>query len=248
MSTIHVCSWNATGLMSSALYLSDLLDSEIIDICGISEHWLYPTDLHFLNSINPNYTSLGICDSDLNVYRNRSVGKGGVALLWKKKLNQSISPLCIESDKIVGIQLQLSRDTFVYILQVYLPCSNHRIEQFREHIEQLFNLISMLSQLGSVILMGNFNAHLNGSRYIRQIDRRGQDLYDLMSQVGMFNVTTSSLCEGTSTSYVSYDKRHESLIDHVLITADLVQSIFSCRILDDDCLYRVTVQYVLSLD
>ena len=74
MSTIHVCSWNATGLMSSALYLSDLLDSEIIDICGISEHWLYPTDLHFLNSINPNYTSLGICDSDLIVYRNRTVG------------------------------------------------------------------------------------------------------------------------------------------------------------------------------
>ena len=132
--------------------------------------------------------------------------------------------------------MQLSRDTFVYILQVYLPCSNHRIEQFREHIEQLFNLISMLSQLGSVIAIGDFNAHLNGSRYIRQIDKRGQDLYDLMSQVGMFNVTTSSLCEGTSTSYVSYNKRLESLIDHAFITADLVQSIFSCRILDDDCL------------
>ena len=38
MSILNICSWNATGLMSSAYYLSNLLDHESVDICGISEH------------------------------------------------------------------------------------------------------------------------------------------------------------------------------------------------------------------
>ena len=46
--TLNVLSWNATGIMSSSTYLCDTLVQRNIDICGISEHWLYEKDLYFL--------------------------------------------------------------------------------------------------------------------------------------------------------------------------------------------------------
>ena len=57
--------WNATGIMSSSSYLSDALHDHSIDFCGISEHWLYHKDLHFLDKINNNYISYGTADKDL---------------------------------------------------------------------------------------------------------------------------------------------------------------------------------------
>lgn len=45
---LNICTWNATGIMSSATYLSNSLKYRNVDICGISEHWLYEKDLHFL--------------------------------------------------------------------------------------------------------------------------------------------------------------------------------------------------------
>ena len=93
----------------------------------VCRHWLFPSDMHFLNSIHPNYNSLGVCDSDLNAYISRKVGKGGVALLWKKSLDDSFSLLSIDSDRIIGIQIQTSCDKYTYVLQVYMPSSNHSI-------------------------------------------------------------------------------------------------------------------------
>ena len=44
---LNVLTWNVTGVMSTASYLCDILTDGNIDICGISEHWLLPNNLHF---------------------------------------------------------------------------------------------------------------------------------------------------------------------------------------------------------
>ena len=61
----NVMTWNATGIMSSSSYLSDALNEHSVDFCGISEHWLYNKDLHFLDKINNNYISHATSDKDL---------------------------------------------------------------------------------------------------------------------------------------------------------------------------------------
>ena len=233
---ITLCTWNVTGLMSSAYYLSNLLDSEVIDVCGISEHWLYQSELHFLNSIHSDYTGLGVCDSELNIYRGRIVGKGGVALLWNKKYNSVIKPLCIDNDRIIGIQFQQSRDCYIYIIQVYLPSANHGISVYRDYIEVLYDLISMYSQLGKVIIMGDFNAHLNGGTFFKDIDARGKALCDLSTQFCMSILTTLPVCSGKTSSYVSYDGKYQTLIDHIFVSNDLINSVSRCHIVDDNCL------------
>ena len=110
--SLNVGTWYATGLMSSAYYLSNLFEKECIDILGISEHWLFPSDIHFLNCIHPDYTSSGISNSSLHSSTGRNVRKGGVAFLWKRELNYKICPLSLESDRVIGVQVQKSQNEY----------------------------------------------------------------------------------------------------------------------------------------
>ena len=131
-------------LMSSAYYLSNMLDFRSIDICGISEQWLYASDLHFINSLHSYFNGIGISDSDLNINTFRKVGKGGVAIIWRKSLNPIIPSLCIVNDRIIAVQVRVSPEAYIYVLQVYLPSSNHNISMFRDCIQHLYDLVTCI--------------------------------------------------------------------------------------------------------
>jgi len=156
---LNFLTWNVTGVMSTASYLCDILTDGNIDICGISEHWLLPNNLHFLGCISSDYRYHAVCDKDVNVYNcKRKVGEGGVSILWHQKYDDCIVPLNIDSDRIVGIQFEHNPRQFMYFLQVYLPCTNHSISIYRECIDQIYDLLCCFSDKGIVILMGDFNA------------------------------------------------------------------------------------------
>ena len=65
MSVLTLMTWNVTGIMSSLCYLNDALEKKRI----------YAV-----------YQNIAACDSSLNVYNKCKVGKGGVALMWRKHL------------------------------------------------------------------------------------------------------------------------------------------------------------------
>ena len=60
-----IASWNATLIMSNALYISSLLDKRQTHILGKSEHWLFKHNLHFFDSINSNCVGFCIAGNDL---------------------------------------------------------------------------------------------------------------------------------------------------------------------------------------
>ena len=74
--SFSILTWNATGIMSSAAYLIECLNKNDVDICGVSEHWLYEKDLTFLNQLDKCYSSFAVSDSDLKNPSSRRVGKG----------------------------------------------------------------------------------------------------------------------------------------------------------------------------
>ncbi|WAR25282.1 hypothetical protein MAR_010986 [Mya arenaria] len=82
----NVLTWNVTGIFSSSSYLSDVLIEKNVHICGLSEHWLYPHNLHALN----------LCVT------SAKGAKGGVALLWHRQLDHLVSPLPIDDDRLIG--------------------------------------------------------------------------------------------------------------------------------------------------
>ncbi len=128
---VNLMTWNVSGIMSSSAYLCEVLESKSVDICGLSEHWLYEHDLHFFNRLDSGYKSYAIADSDLMLPSRRRVGKGGVAFMWKVDLDQYVVPIPMDDDRIICLQFEVTRGVYMYIFQIYLPCTNHSMDSIR---------------------------------------------------------------------------------------------------------------------
>ena len=115
-SCMKFMTWNSSGIMSSASYLSSALKRFDIDICGVSEHWLYKKNLHFLDSIHKSYMYAAVSDFDLERPSKRKVGKGGVALFWKRSIDKRVTLLNIDDDRMIGMQYQITEHCFLYVI------------------------------------------------------------------------------------------------------------------------------------
>ena len=236
LGSLKLLSWNATGIMSSGSYLGRVLENLNIDICGISEHWLYRNDLHFLDSINSSYKYAAVSDFDLEKPSKRKVGKGGVAMFWKADIDSRISLLNIDDDRIMGVQYQLSKDRFVYIIQVYLPSANHSISQLEDYLTKLQDICSMYTEMGTLVIMGDLNVHINGRLFLKPPDRRSALFHHFTVANNMLSLNTLPLCAGASSTFVLYSGEHVSMIDHILLQVEKVDLVSECSILDDDAL------------
>ncbi|XP_069114366.1 uncharacterized protein [Argopecten irradians] len=70
--------------------LSELLKET--DIAVVTEHWLLPEQMNFLQSIDSNFKSYGLSDTRISLEPERRVcnrGFGGLAILWRKEINIS---------------------------------------------------------------------------------------------------------------------------------------------------------------
>lgn len=234
--SLNFLTWNTTGIMSSCTYLCDTLNNLSIDICGIAEHWLYEKDLHFLDQIDNRYRSHAVSDTNLNIPSRRKVGKGGVALLWNRKYDNRVSTLTIDDDRIVGIQFEANQNDYLFILQVYLPCSNYSNATYMDYLDKLDNLINIYSEKGTVFIMGDFNANLMSNTFHKAIDGRCRTLQSFLNDHNYLATNTLDLCTGARSTFVSYDGVSESLIDHFIIPVEKVDLINECSILEDDIL------------
>ena len=74
--------------------------------------------MHFIDSINLEYTTFGIADNSLLLNNNRNMCKSGAALWWRRSMSRCISPQDIVSERICVMQLTLGNSR-LYIIQVY---------------------------------------------------------------------------------------------------------------------------------
>jgi len=255
MNSLNIMSWNASGLFSSGGYLCDSLQNRDIDVCGVSEHWLRETDLHFFDHFNSSYKCSAVCDRDLVASSSCTVRKGGVAILWHRKHNNRIVPLDVDDDRIIGVQLECTKTCYMYIFQTYLPSCNHPINRFREYIDRLSELIYYYSEKGTVIVMGDLNANLNSIHFQKVENERSRLLTSLLLNHNLVSLQTLDMCIGARSTFVSYSGNCESLIDHILISRDYMDS--SCEIADDNALNvsnhrpvlcRLNVPQILKVD
>jgi hypothetical protein len=103
--SLMVCAWNCHGFSQALQYIQHLAQEH--DVLVLSEHWLWPYELHKLDDIHPDFVGLGISHHRLNAECNFSRGCGGVAVLWRKNL--PMSPVHLDSDRIIVIQLPLQQ-------------------------------------------------------------------------------------------------------------------------------------------
>ncbi|CAC5418639.1 unnamed protein product [Mytilus coruscus] len=112
--------WNCRGLFSSISCLSDLLAENKVNICAISEHWLRTYQLHLLNTIDNNFVSIA---KGVDIHNPESMtcnSRCGVAFLVSKEIVSFVTEIDIDSDRIIGIQVNLPNlQTFYYSINLF---------------------------------------------------------------------------------------------------------------------------------
>ena len=232
--SLNLYTWNAAGVMTSGIYLSDLLHKCDINFLGICEHWLFEKDLYVFNTFSNLYSSYAVSDKDLVFNGTCRMGKGGVAILWKKKYDSCVSQLPFICDRILGIQVEFSPQNFLYLFQIYLPSKNNPIDNFKEYLDSLQTVISEYRMRGSVVLMGDFNCHVNSRHFRKTLDSRDKLFNTFLYDNNLTTVTSLDLCGGAPVSFES--NRGRSIIDHIILSTDDINSISYCAVVEDSSL------------
>ena len=233
---VSLACWNARGIMSGALYVDHIIGKYNIDILAISEHWLFPHSLNFLGSINVNYEYAGVCDADLCHGHGRSYprGKGGVALLWHKRLSHCIHNIDIDDDRIVGIDITLKHKVHIVCFSVYLPSTNCSNELYLEYIGKLSDLYAQHSSYAFVVFLVDFNSPVSGSQRDSNRNSRGRALTNLLEQINMCSMNMSDIRQGPSYSFSPYKtSERQTMIDHIVVPIVFTDLFSKCVILDE---------------
>ena len=112
-----------------------------------------------------------------------------------------------DNDRIIGIKFEVNTGNCIYFIQVYLPCSKHSIEVYREYVDKLQNILYLFSEKG-IIMIGDFNLHLPEANSGGRIDNRSLCFNSLLRENNIFSINTSQLCTGPRCTFVTYDGRH----------------------------------------
>ena len=129
---------------TAQLYFKSIIDQ--FDILAISEHSLFEEQLGILKTATD------------GAYNYHAVSASDFALLWKYSINDFVTPIkSIQSDRIVGIKCEFSGCRPLFILGVYLPSSNHTLDEFQECLDFLWAVYESLSADGFVIVLGDVN-------------------------------------------------------------------------------------------
>ncbi|KAH3715315.1 hypothetical protein DPMN_058021 [Dreissena polymorpha] len=77
--------------------------------------------------------------------------------MWHKDLDNLVEIVDTYSDKIAAIRTCCGSIS-ILILQVYLPAANHDISSFKNSVEQLWDICTVLTESNVIVIMGDFNA------------------------------------------------------------------------------------------
>ena len=155
-------------------------------------------------------------------------------VLYRKDLK--VSPvLNIRSDRICGIRVRVNSSHFdlLTILGVYLPCAGVGLEWYREHLEELENLVGEGERLGAVVIAGDFNAHLGklgGPRGMGEANQQGVIVKDFIDRCSLHVLSLSTRSEGQN--YTFWNSVSETTVDYILGDYEASCSMVCCSTLE----------------
>ena len=196
----------------------------------------------FFDSIDPSYSSIVKISEEINPYSRASCGKAGVAIMYRKCINDCISEIeNISSDRVLGIELNPGEIVSTFIFCVYLPADGN-IQKYTEVLTELQTLVSYYVTQGNIVIAGDLNA-----QYISQnpspSNIKSKHLTDFINSNSPVPVNTSNLCSGPKYSFIP----SRSMIDHFLIDATTAASCYSCQVIDESRLTLTSDHYPILL-
>ena len=125
-------------------------------------------------------------------------------------------------------------DNPLTIIGAYMPCSNYPLEEYKEYLSKLEQVILSTPHNGHIIVAGDLNAHLGilaGSHNPHPPNGRGLLLKELIDSTFLYSVSDSSVASGPNYTFSS--DTHFTTIDYILASQSLASLIEHCSIEDE---------------
>ena len=95
---------NCEGIKRSKDYVNSFLTLHSCDILCLQEIWMLDNTLDFIDSIHKDYLHISIAGRDSSTELLRGRPAGGVSILYKKKLSQSIVKIKSTNRRVCGLK------------------------------------------------------------------------------------------------------------------------------------------------
>ena len=117
------------------------------------------------------------------------------------------------------------------IVGVYLPSTDHPVQEYVDCLAELESVISALQADGPVIIMGDFNAHLGNIGNSGTRNQVGELLFDVVCRCNLYVASISDMATGANYTYSNGP--HHTTVDYSILDCGLSQS---CTILHPNVL------------
>jgi exonuclease III len=112
------------------------------DILCIQEHWIFNTEQHMLGDLNINmrFTAKSVDDDNPELSMVARRGYGGIAILWKKEIDDKIQILNEGNNRVQVIQIDTECRP-ICLINIYLPSDS------KEHNYEYNDMLSQLAEI-----------------------------------------------------------------------------------------------------
>jgi hypothetical protein len=220
-----IATYNCKNIQTSAIAVKDLVTRKDASFILIQEHWLYDNHLQMLEEVYEDLTGVGkAIDSDDPITPAQMPrGFGGVAILWKKDLDQNVRSLNDGGTRVQAIEITTVNSKLV-LVSVYMPSKglSDQYEEFVDTLEQLHEIIEKYQQTHNIVIGGDFNEDISGSIVSRR-QRFLQNFKDEHSLTAVLPGITFVHANGRDTSAIDFflQTGREKLLSQDEIICDL---------------------------
>ena len=187
----------------------------------------YHTRYIFLSSIDPNYAYYASSDSSVDQYSWLRCGKGGTAVLFKKRWQQFVSRIETHSDRITAIEFKCPNTLPLFMFSVYMPASSN-IEEYKNAISELETLVSFYNTRGQLLVAGDFNAQIDSCDI--NPSSKSHLLKDFVSGYDLHASSNSGRSYGPMYTF----KPTRSTLDYFLVDRELLCNVSCSKIVDTE--------------
>ncbi len=212
---LRILSYNTTGFgQAKCAKVNELSNST--DILFLQEHWKLPNQLLKVTKSVNGFTGIGVSSMDATVKIIQGRPSGGCALLWRESLNVKPVEYDYMSKRICGATL--TTDTGVLLLLcVYFPTDpgTPTLDDDTELSVVLSDIQGVCDYVNAsqVIIGGDLNCDFRrGSGFVKNV-------VEFISERGLSIMWNTFPVDFT---YMHTDKTNSSIIDHFLVSGDLV--------------------------
>jgi exonuclease III len=197
------------------LYVNKVMHNH--DILMLQEHWLHTKQLDKLQSEVDNVCVHGVSGMESSVLLH---GRpyGGTAIIWKKEINCSITPIEIHSSRACGVILDI-KGFKVLLISIYMPTDvgETNLQTYQETLNHVSDAIHATT-VDNIIIGGDWNTDFSRicSRHtiaMKQFLLRESLFLGMDLQNAKYDFTYESKATGA-----------RSAVDHFLISNNLVMA------------------------